>query len=143
MHVLGAPSWFTGADGKVHLTYELELVNGFPVDVSVSDVEVCDAATHDPIARLAGNTGSSTGSHLHFHVMDRPSALRANGLPYVFDRFTLDGRGPSVEEIVKLDPVLDTVPITHGPIDGARHDELPLGSDVVTFPTPKRSTPGS
>src|ERR1700754_1479412 len=55
MHVLSTPSWFTGADGKVHLTYELELLNGFPVDVTVSGVEVRDARTGDSLQSLQGD----------------------------------------------------------------------------------------
>jgi hypothetical protein len=28
---MSAPSWFRGADGRLHLTYELEVTNGFPI----------------------------------------------------------------------------------------------------------------
>ena len=43
-----------------------------------------------------GNSGSSTAPHLHFQVMDRPSALNAVGLPFVFDRLRVEGtvQGP-------------------------------------------------
>lgn len=36
-----------------------------------------------------GNTGNTSAPHLHFHVMDGPSPLLANGIPYVIDRFRL------------------------------------------------------
>jgi hypothetical protein len=38
-----------------------------------------------------GNTGSTTAPHLHFQVMDRPSTLNAIGLPFVFDKQSLEG----------------------------------------------------
>jgi hypothetical protein len=36
-----------------------------------------------------GNTGNSQAPHLHLHVMDGPSPLLANGIPYVIDTFAL------------------------------------------------------
>ena len=38
-----------------------------------------------------GNSGSTTAPHLHFQVMDRPSALNAAGLPFVFTGQQLQG----------------------------------------------------
>jgi hypothetical protein len=73
---------------------------------------------------LVGNTGNSDEPHLHFQVMDGPVALAANGLPYVFDEFRLQGHlelratGPSIV-----------------PTAGAerRKNRLPLELDVVAF----------
>ncbi|MBD0273664.1 MAG: M23 family metallopeptidase [Acetobacteraceae bacterium] len=36
-----------------------------------------------------GNTGNSQAPHLHLHVMDGPSPLAADGVPYVFEAFTI------------------------------------------------------
>ncbi len=41
---------------------------------------------------LLGNSGNSDAPHLHFHIMDGPDPLKADGLPFVFDRFGLTGR---------------------------------------------------
>ena len=49
------------------------------------------------LARV-GNSGNSTGPHLHFHLSTGP-ALEGEGLPYVFDAFTVLGQeeGPPVD----------------------------------------------
>jgi len=39
-----------------------------------------------------GNSGNTSAPHLHFHIMDGPSVLGSNGLPYVIDGFELAGQ---------------------------------------------------
>ena len=42
-----------------------------------------------------GNSGNTSAPHLHFHIMDGPSVLGSNGLPYVIDGFALAGQIPA------------------------------------------------
>jgi hypothetical protein len=79
---------------------------------------------------LLGDTGNSDAPHLHFHVMDGPSPLNANGLPFVFTHFASRGvlAPGSLDAIMeggtaKLDPRLG----------GPHRDELPLNDEVVDF----------
>jgi Peptidase family M23 len=39
-----------------------------------------------------GNTGNTDAPHLHFHIMDGPSFLLSNGLPFEIDSFRTVGR---------------------------------------------------
>ncbi|MEU5880655.1 M23 family metallopeptidase [Spirillospora sp. NPDC047279] len=38
-----------------------------------------------------GNSGNSSEPHLHFHLMDHQRALIAGGVPFVLDRYEIDG----------------------------------------------------
>lgn len=76
----------------------------------------------------AGNSGNTTAPHLHFQLMDRNSPLVANGVPYVFDRFTLNGRITSPPEEFG-----DTGSGTFTPDRSRRAGQLPMTSDVMTF----------
>lgn len=83
-----------------------------------------------------GNTGNTSAPHLHLHVMDGPSVLGSNSVPYVFDAFSLTGA---------LDPVafgdgldLGQVWNTAGqPMEpGAYQLRLPQNLHIVEWTTP-------
>jgi murein DD-endopeptidase MepM/ murein hydrolase activator NlpD len=64
--------------GSGHYIMYAHLVPGSPT------VQVGDVVQRGFVLGNLGNSGNST-PHLHFQVMDRPSSLGANGLPFVFD----------------------------------------------------------
>ena len=68
----------------------------------------------------AGNSGNTSESHLHFHMMDGPQPLTATNIPWVLDRFTFQG---------DVDP--EQV-VTTGA--GPRTDEFPLMNTAIALP---------
>jgi hypothetical protein len=86
-----------------------------------------------PLA-LTGNSGNTTGAHLHFHVMDSPSALAAEGVPYVIDAFVLEGRVRSLDSLVDVGQTGAPVEVDRLARPERRRNELPLDLAIVAFP---------
>jgi murein DD-endopeptidase MepM/ murein hydrolase activator NlpD len=80
-----------------------------------------------------GNSGNSSAPHLHFQVMDRPSELASQGLPYEFDHLRLAGRAVSEDN---LDAILAGEPLQFAPgvQPGPMNRRMPLNLDLVDFP---------
>jgi murein DD-endopeptidase MepM/ murein hydrolase activator NlpD len=74
---------------------------------------------------LVGNSGHSHGPHLHFHVVDANSPFGAEGVPYVFESFEVQGVLPSLRDAWK-------------PSQNAKSDkrqmEIPIENAVIRFP---------
>jgi hypothetical protein len=60
-------------------------------------VKAGDRVRRGDVIGLLGNSGNSTGPHLHFHVVDRNAGLAAEGLPYTIDSWEVM-RGAGVWE---------------------------------------------
>jgi murein DD-endopeptidase MepM/ murein hydrolase activator NlpD len=80
-----------------------------------------------------GNTGNTSAPHLHFHLMDGPSALGSSGLPYVIDTFAFDGEVSAAKfaDGDKLDGSWNDGMLK---TPSERHDQYPMDFAIVNFP---------
>jgi murein DD-endopeptidase MepM/ murein hydrolase activator NlpD len=76
---------------------------------------------------LLGNSGNSYAPHLHMHLVDAPSPLAAEGIPYELREFEVLGSVTSLRAVAEG----AGWHITHPP--EMRHHELPTENVVVTF----------
>ena len=80
-----------------------------------------------------GNSGNSDAPHLHFQVMNTPSAFNTTSLPFVFDQMIYQGHVPGA-----FDPGNDalssgTAVTLDASAAGGRINQMPLSLDVVDF----------
>ena len=80
-----------------------------------------------------GNSGNTLAPHLHFHVMDAPIPLAANGLPYAIDAFTVTGTTGGTAAFDKAEG--DGTPLAIAPITPPRamKNALPLDQLEIEF----------
>jgi murein DD-endopeptidase MepM/ murein hydrolase activator NlpD len=92
-------------------------------------VKVGDRVNRGQVLALLGNSGNSDAPHLHFHLADGNSPLGAEGVPYVFQSFEMQGILPSKKLLVeggwKPQP---------GTKSDKRRLEIPVENAVVNFP---------
>lgn len=80
-----------------------------------------------------GNSGNSTGPHLHFHIVKGKDPVGSQGVPYVINKFTLMGQednGDLQDEFFAGAPL-----VTTSEFAGAHANEMPADNSLVDFKT--------
>jgi hypothetical protein len=85
------------------------------------------------IARL-GNTGNSSVSHMHLHLMNGPSVLGSDAVPYTIDAFAFDGQIPTQAIVDADDNLTGQLFQDRLPQPQPRTAQLPLNLTIVDFP---------
>lgn len=95
-------------------------------------VKVGDRLTTGQTIGAVGNTGNTDAPHLHFQLMSAPEPLRANGLPFLFDKFRLNSRlfPESIELLSSGGPAV----LQHGVTSADKTFQMPLYLDVMNYP---------
>jgi hypothetical protein len=88
-----------------------------------------DRVRRGQVLGLVGNSGNTVAPHLHFHVMDGPSPLASNGLPYEIDAFEVDGHTPGTATFDVAEEKGTPLEVT--PVTASVRDALPLDQSVV------------
>ena len=80
----------------------------------------------DVLGKL-GNSGNTSAPHLHFHLMEGPSALASNGIPYLLDSFALAGKIPADKDPAAASSIEGSLSVVLLPSPSPRHDTPDAG----------------
>jgi len=98
-------------------------------------VRAGDVVSAGQVIGQVGTSGNSSEPHLHFHVVDGPSPLASNGLPYLMDGFSASQRGVSTAAYDLASSEGKPIALEAVPQPGARRNVLPLDLWIVDFPS--------
>jgi hypothetical protein len=82
---------------------------------------------------LVGNSGNSVAPHLHFQVINRPSSLAANGLPYAIKDFQITGKSSGTKAFDEAEE--KGTPLAVTPVSPAQQVKgaMPLDQLIISF----------
>jgi murein DD-endopeptidase MepM/ murein hydrolase activator NlpD len=66
------------------------------------------------VLALLGNSGNTSGPHLHLQLTDHNSVLQSQGIPFVFAAFTYLGPGSDYPEKQGSTPWVNSLPPVNG-----------------------------
>lgn len=95
-------------------------------------VKAGDKVTRGQEIGNVGNSGNSTGPHLHMHVTRNPGILQADGVPYVIDEFEVVGE-VDMDKFFENDSKAKVQTIGESKYKGGHKDQLPREGHVVVF----------
>ncbi len=97
-------------------------------------VQVGDRVKAGDRLGLLGNSGNTTGPHLHFQISDRPSILDATSLPFVLNRMVLQNRtSANLDDIENFSIAGTPLPLVMKDTKPVAQT-MPLSRDVIDFP---------
>jgi Peptidase family M23 len=85
------------------------------------------------VLALVGDTGNSIVPHLHFQVMDGPSSLSSNGLPYEISDFEATGKSHGTEAFDQAESDGTPLPVTAFSPPQMVKQAMPLDQMIISF----------